>query len=182
MAWHEPYLQLLKQTHQHGKQVQRVRVIPRPSNNYFRFEFKIGYQANLKAGEDIRLIDRSIVARPDTPLIDFWLFDDDLVALLRYDKRGRLLDTEYYDDKDYLERMTKFRDGLLEHSTPLSKLQLRGYQVIRQSITVRAVRREPVDTRRLAQALQEMYYSLSPEEREALRQRVEHRKRNGETT
>lgn len=80
-TWHEPWLEFLRSARQQGKQIQRVRVLPEPINRYFRFEFNTGYKASQAAGEEVRVIRRGLVAAPETPLIDFWSFDDDLCWL-----------------------------------------------------------------------------------------------------
>jgi hypothetical protein len=152
-TWHESWLEFLRTARQQGKQVQRVRVLPKPINRYFRFEFNTGYKASQAAGEDIRVIPRSLVADPKTPLLDFWLFDDDLVTLMRYDQKGRFTGTEYYDDPKYLAKLIKLREDLLASSVPISKLRLHGYQLLPKNLSVTAVRRDEPDLRRLARAV-----------------------------
>ena len=164
-AWHEPWLEFLRTARQQGKQVQRVRVLPEPINRYFRFEFNAGYKPSQAAGEDIRFIARNLVASPDTPLLDFWLFDDDLVEVMRYDNKGRFTGTEYYDDPKYLAKLITLREELLENSLPIADLRLHGYKLLPNNITVRAVRRQDPDAKKIARAIVELAEQKTKEQR-----------------
>jgi hypothetical protein len=74
-----------------GKLMQRVRLVRLPPSEYVRFEFAWGFPANVRAGEDIRVL----VVRDEPPPgvldHDYWLFDDATVVRLEYDQEGRFL-------------------------------------------------------------------------------------------
>jgi hypothetical protein len=61
-----------------GCVMQRVHMITEPITDYLRFELTWGYQPNVEAGEDIRIIPVAVGQQwpPELPkLTDFWLFD-----------------------------------------------------------------------------------------------------------
>lgn len=82
-----------------GRSIVRIRVVGRPVTDYTRFEF-VAYRDNVAAGETIRVVERAWLHGTDGAWAnnDFWLFDDDTVALLRYDAEGHFLDAERPSD------------------------------------------------------------------------------------
>ena len=77
----------------------RVRVVGRPVTGYTRFEV-VAYRDNIAAGETIRVVERAWLHGTDGAWAndDFWLFDDETVALLRYDEEGHFLSAERASD------------------------------------------------------------------------------------
>ncbi|MGH3519819.1 MAG: DUF6879 family protein [Haloechinothrix sp.] len=69
-----------------GKRFERIRVLPDPLTEYLWWEMHIAHH-NAAAGEDIRVLDEEQRVELGLPGEDFWLFDDDRVALMRYDNR-----------------------------------------------------------------------------------------------
>lgn len=84
-----------------GRSIVRVRVVGRPVTDYTRYEFAV-YPQNVAAGERIRVVERSSVPGADTAWVndDFWLFDDETVALVRYDEQGCFLGADRATDLD----------------------------------------------------------------------------------
>ncbi|MGH3489477.1 MAG: DUF6879 family protein [Actinopolymorphaceae bacterium] len=95
-----PWLQIVHHATQAGKHMSRVHVISRPHTDYIRYELD-AYAANVAAGEDIRIIERSWGAHSLSSSPDFWLFDDTTVAVMQYDDEGRFLGA--VDDSDRLD-------------------------------------------------------------------------------
>ena len=54
-----------------GRPMRRVHVVTRPLSDYPRFEFEHYYQFNVKAGEDVRILDVTDRPRPALPDFDF---------------------------------------------------------------------------------------------------------------
>lgn len=79
----------------------RVRVVGRPVTDYTRYEFAM-YSENVAAGEQIRVVERASVLGADTAWVndDFWLFDDETAALVRYDEQGHFLGAHQASDLD----------------------------------------------------------------------------------
>jgi hypothetical protein len=82
-----------------GRSIVRVRVVGRPVTDYTRLEF-VAYRDNAAAGETIRVVERAQLHGTDSAWAndDFWLFDDETVALLRYDEEGHFLGAERASD------------------------------------------------------------------------------------
>jgi len=82
-----------------GRGVVRVRVVGRPVTDYTRFEFA-AYIENVMAGEEVRVVERGWLDGADMAWAndDFWIFDDETVALLRYDEHGHFLGAERAGD------------------------------------------------------------------------------------
>jgi hypothetical protein len=123
----DAWLKLVHTHIQRGCSIQRVRVVSHPPTDYERFELAL-YSASVKAGEDIRIAGSSLVSpvagegrRTDMP--DFWLFDDQLVVVLRYDREGRFIGTEQAKDVVPYRRM---RDLALSHSMEMSAYTARA--------------------------------------------------------
>ena len=75
-----------------GAAMRRVRLVPNPMTDYFRFEAGWYYGVNAAAGEDIRFISVDALA----PILltlpavqDFWVFDRTQLVLMDYDEAGR---------------------------------------------------------------------------------------------
>ncbi|MGI8506075.1 MAG: DUF6879 family protein [Solirubrobacteraceae bacterium] len=82
-----------------GRSIERVRIFARPLTDYTRFEFA-AYSDNIAAGEKVRVIDRSLLRMEDRSWAneDFWIFDDEIVVILRYDPRGCFLGADRADE------------------------------------------------------------------------------------
>jgi hypothetical protein len=87
-----------------GKYMGRVHIIDHVLNPYLQFEVDWYYAVNGSAGEDIRFIFRENV--PDLVYTDTWIFDNESVLDLSYDKDGKLL---YINENDHPDRLTQAR-------------------------------------------------------------------------
>jgi len=76
-----------------GRVMQRVRVVSTPLTDYERFELAL-FPPSLEAGEDIRVISRSVLRSTLVLREDFWLFDRQTAIMLRYDSAGTFLSAE----------------------------------------------------------------------------------------
>jgi hypothetical protein len=94
-----PWLALVASATAAGRRIVRVRVVGRPVTDYTRFEFA-AYRGNIAAGETIRVVERAWLHGTDSAWAndDFWLFDDETVALLGYDEEGHFLGAERASD------------------------------------------------------------------------------------
>lgn len=73
--------------------IERVRLLPVPMTEYFKFEYAWGYKYNSALGEKIGIINPSetdITSKLGI-FLDFWLFDSKKVFLMSYDYIGRFL-------------------------------------------------------------------------------------------
>lgn len=117
--YHYKWLDTVAEARQAGKTMRRVRVVERPLTDYTEYEFAWGFAYNVKAGEDIRILD--LTGRPalDLPDHDFWLFDESTVVKLVYRPDGTQIGRELVEAPDlsaYLGwRDTTWRDAIPFH-------------------------------------------------------------------
>jgi uncharacterized protein DUF6879 len=100
------------------KSWQRVRVLDEPPTYYERFQLSATYRESAAAGEDIRILARSLAAGLDQ---DWWLFDDKTAALLEYDADFRFVDAKISTSPEMIERCRAQRDRALAESVPLAQ-------------------------------------------------------------
>jgi hypothetical protein len=89
----DPWLRTVSDHTRAGRVMQRVRVVSTPLTDYERFELAL-FPPSLEAGEDIRVISRSVFSSILRVNEDFWLFDSQTAIMLRYDSAGRFLSAE----------------------------------------------------------------------------------------
>ncbi|MFD5000969.1 DUF6879 family protein [Streptomyces buecherae] len=113
-AWHVT----VGRAREAGKTIGRVRVVRRPLTDYQRYQFAWGIPGNIKAGEDIRVLDLtdSDIRLPEQ---DFWLFDESIVVHLNYRPDGTQINRELIEDPD-LSTYLAWRDRARESAVPFS--------------------------------------------------------------
>jgi hypothetical protein len=89
----DSWLRMVRDHIRAGRVMQRVRVVSTPLTDYERFELAL-FPPSLDAGEDIRVISRSVFRSILRVSQDFWLFDSETAVMLRYDPAGRFLSAE----------------------------------------------------------------------------------------
>lgn len=100
-----PFLEVLRAEREAGKLRHRVHVLRTPLTDYLRYECEWGYVPNVEAGEQIKILDLTEVARPDGLVDDeFWLLDDEVAFRMIYDDAGEFLGAELTDDLDRYRR------------------------------------------------------------------------------
>jgi hypothetical protein len=103
-----------------GATIGRVRVVGRPVTDYTRFEFA-AYPDNVRAGEDVQVIDRAALAPEWTGVPDFWLFDDEIVFVQHFDSDGVFLGADRAVDA---APFVEVRRLLVGHTTALAHYEL----------------------------------------------------------
>jgi hypothetical protein len=103
-----------------GKSLQRVHVVRRPLSDYLRFEFAWGYAFNVKAGEDIRILDLTDKPDPGLPDHDFWLFDDEHVVRMLYRADGTQIARELVDNPE-LDQYKRYHEIALSGAVPFEE-------------------------------------------------------------
>jgi hypothetical protein len=87
----EQWITLLKRSRRWGKAHQRVHVITEPLTAAMQQELTEGYEGNVAAGEDIRII--PVLGPGEWPdglhCPDFWLFDSSRLYVMRYEPSGQ---------------------------------------------------------------------------------------------
>jgi hypothetical protein len=79
LAWHQSWLNLVRNITTAGKSIQRARVVTVPHVDYTRWGLTVAPH-NIAAGEDIRWLPRHLIDADALPTDDYWLFDDNVVV------------------------------------------------------------------------------------------------------
>lgn len=117
------YLAILRSLPAQGRTMGRVHAIAGPLTPYLRYEIEWGYPPLADAGEDVRILHRP--TWHDTPFgrqpPDFWLVDDQTVAVMRYDDDGRWLGLDHVTADPEVAPYRAMRDLAVHESVPLSR-------------------------------------------------------------
>lgn len=102
-----------------GRSVRRVRVVSEPHTDYTRFGLWIGGR-NVRAGEEIRYLERGRAEALGIPPVDYWIFDSNRVDYVLFDddSAGELLGAEEVTDPAEVARAQKWLDEAWEIATP----------------------------------------------------------------
>ena len=100
--WMTDWFEWVAELTSQGRRMGRVRVLTEPLTDYLRFELSFTGPA-VDAGEDIRVLSESAARELALPRDDFWLFDDRLVAVLRFGDTG-VDSVEVIDDPPVVAR------------------------------------------------------------------------------
>jgi uncharacterized protein DUF6879 len=103
-----------------GRRMERVHVVTEPLSDYLRFEMD-GYRFTVAAGEDVRILPRSVARGLELPGEDFWLFDDGPVARMHYDRHGSFLGAELVEEPKVVARYCRWRDVAVQAATPYAR-------------------------------------------------------------
>lgn len=117
--YHYGWLDTVADARNAGKIMRRVRVVKRPLSFYTRWEFVWGYAYNVKAGEDIRVLDLTSQLDFDLPDHDFWLFDESTVVKLLYREDGTQIGRELVEHPD-LDNYLDWRDAAWKQAVPFT--------------------------------------------------------------
>jgi hypothetical protein len=116
-ARREPFLDSVRAVIAAGRRRERVRVVPEPLTDFLRWELRIS-RDNVAAGEDIRYLHRSRADQLDLPDHDFWLFDDDRLALMYFTADDRFLGAQLVTDPDLVAEHRRWLDTAMPAATP----------------------------------------------------------------
>lgn len=100
-----------------GIPVERVRVIDNPRTIHQQW-IATTTDSNVAAGEDIRWLPRARARELDMPTYDFYVFDEDRVAIMRFDVDGDLTGIELDDDPDVVATHLDYRARVWPIATP----------------------------------------------------------------
>ncbi|MEV6866974.1 DUF6879 family protein [Streptosporangium subroseum] len=120
MSWMDGWFDLMRDHRAHGRSVCRVRVVSRPFSDYTRFSMAIA-RHSIPAGDQIHYLDRMEAERLGLPRSDWWLFDDERLALLHIDAHDVLLGAEINTDPRVVEEHQKWREIAWRHAVPLEE-------------------------------------------------------------
>ena len=94
-----PWLEHLRALVDSGRAWRNVHALSTPLSDYLRYACEWGYAYNVRAGQDVRIVE------PDAGLMaeliavgDFWVIDRKLVVRMQYDAGGRFVGAESLSD------------------------------------------------------------------------------------
>ncbi|MEV1245064.1 DUF6879 family protein [Nonomuraea sp. NPDC049750] len=118
-AWMEPWLARVRTSASAGRSMRRLRIVTEPVSDYIRWEHAVT-PPMVEAGEEIRWLPRHQLPAVEFPLdgSDWWLFDDQLLAVGRFDHDGRVLGSELVTDPAVVAQCAAVRDHLWPLAIP----------------------------------------------------------------
>lgn len=103
-----------------GRRIERVRILETPPTTYQAFELHMA-RYNLAAGETLRTITRAAAEKAGLPARDdWWLFDSQAVAVMRFEADGTPLGGTILTDPAIVSRYCTWRDLAVHHSAPFT--------------------------------------------------------------
>jgi hypothetical protein len=112
-AWVE-YVQRLRRR---GVRFERARRLTVPLTEYLRMQLDLTYM-NVEAGEDIRWVAPADAVEVGMPSYDYYLVDDDAVAVLDFDATGGFAGARACEAREVVERHVTWRDLIWPHAVP----------------------------------------------------------------
>jgi hypothetical protein len=120
LAWMNEWCELMRMHARHGRTFRRVRVVSRPFSDYTRFSMAVA-RHSIPAGDQIHYLDRKEAKRLDLPRSDWWLFDDERLALLHLNEQDVLHGAEIITDPEVVERHRRWAEVAWLHAIPLEE-------------------------------------------------------------
>ncbi|MGI9002878.1 MAG: DUF6879 family protein [Pseudonocardia sp.] len=117
LAWHQPWLNLVREVSSAGKSIMRARVVTVPHGDYTRWGLTVAPH-NIAAGEDIRWLPRHLIESTELTSNDYWLFDDDRVVFTLFEPSGRFVGGAATTDPAFVEHCRKVRDRVWQAAIP----------------------------------------------------------------
>jgi hypothetical protein len=116
----DQWISLLKRSRRWGKTHQRVHVVTEPLTPAMQQELTEGYEGNVAAGEDIRIV--SVAGPGEWPdglhCPDFWLFDSSRLYVMRYEWDGSWVGADRIHDPESVVKACQVRDQALHDGMP----------------------------------------------------------------
>jgi hypothetical protein len=114
LEWLRPWLDDVRAATQAGRKFERVRMMTEPLTEYLRWQVEVA-PANIEAGEVMHVIPESTARTVGLPKEDFWLFDDERVAVLHFTPDD-LLGAEIITDPATVARYRSWRDLAMQYA------------------------------------------------------------------
>jgi hypothetical protein len=128
-GWHQPWLKLVRQATDAGKQITRARVVSVPHVPYTRWGLSVA-RLNIEAGEDIRWLPRHLTGDMELTADDYWLFDDRLVVFTIFKPNGRFVGGASTTDRTIIEHCRTVRRAVWERAIPHDEYLASEYRSI----------------------------------------------------
>lgn len=119
----QEWWQMISDDVANGKRWIRVHPVPKKLNSYLRYEIDI-YKHSVEAGEEVYLMDKEKYKKMLTSAFqppDYWMFDNEVVIEMLYDKRGYFIGERKIENQQQVERYVKFKKKILKHALPVGQ-------------------------------------------------------------
>jgi hypothetical protein len=116
-SWWRPWAELVAEVTGRGVEVRRARIVSEPITEYIRFEYELTV-ANVAAGEKVRWLPRRRATDLALPGNDFWLFDDNLLAVNHFAGNGDWIDVELITDPAVAKLCASAFEAVWERAIP----------------------------------------------------------------
>lgn len=126
LAWHRPWLNLVREVTSEGKVISRVRVVTVPHGDYTRWGLTVAPH-NIAAGENIRWLPRHLISSTDMSADDYWLLDDDRVVFTAFEPNGQFVGGAATVDRTIVEHCRAVRDRTWQMAIPHSQYIVSEY-------------------------------------------------------
>lgn len=111
------WLDFVKSNHEIRIKMQRVRLVRLPLTEYTKFGIP-AYESEVKLGEEVRILEEDAEDKTGIQK-DFWLIDDNIVIIMKYNQNGKY---EGFEVKDSgIEEYLAGKNYLLNNSIPLAE-------------------------------------------------------------
>lgn len=118
------WLETVRAIRADGRTFERVRMVTQPQTDYLRWMFTLSH-LNIEAGEDIRWLSEADAKMLGAPPFDYYLLDDELVAVLQFGENG-VTGAEVTDDSQAVEDAQRWRKMAWANATPHTKYMSRS--------------------------------------------------------
>lgn len=119
-TWWQEWLDLIAIHARHGRVIERVRVEAEPPPVYQQW-LRWGDRWHTQAGERIFYLPRRAAAATGLPLgADWWLFDDAVAAVMRFEPGGALAGITLLTDPRAVHPYCRWRELAIRHATAAS--------------------------------------------------------------
>jgi hypothetical protein len=125
LAWMDDWFTWIRDITAAGKRIGRTRVLTDPLTDYQHFELGVLTPPAVLAGEDIRVLSERQARELCLPRQDFWLFDGELVAVIRFGQDG-VVGAELVDEPGLVRPYLEARDRAWDASTPFGEWAATG--------------------------------------------------------
>ncbi|MEO6088412.1 MAG: DUF6879 family protein [Umezawaea sp.] len=102
-----------------GRTFARVRLLTDPLTDYLRFELA-ATPRNVAAGESIRVISAGRAHALELPADDFWIFDDEVVAVMQFNEGG-FTHADLITDAPGVAEFREIRDRAWQDAVPFEE-------------------------------------------------------------
>lgn len=125
-AWHQPWLDLVREVTSTGKRITRARVVTVPHVDYTRWGITVAPR-NIAAGEDIRWLPRHLIDPRDLAADDYWLFDDSRAVFTVFEPGGQFAGGAVTTDAAIVDMCRTVRDRVWPVAIPHSQYIVSEY-------------------------------------------------------